>query len=38
VCRRAERPSSLAAHEDVSQPSRIYLNRLSDQLFSSLAR
>jgi cob(I)alamin adenosyltransferase len=34
VCRRAERAVvALAAHEDVSQPSRIYLNRLSDLLF-----
>ena len=34
VCRRAERAVvALAANEDVSQPSRIYLNRLSDLLF-----
>jgi cob(I)alamin adenosyltransferase len=34
VCRRAERSLvGLAAHESVSMPSRIYLNRLSDLLF-----
>lgn len=34
VCRRAERAVvALAAHEPVTQPSRIYLNRLSDLLF-----
>ena len=34
VCRRAERAVvGLASHDDVSQPTRIYLNRLSDLLF-----
>ena len=34
VCRRAERAVvALAAHDPVSQPSRVYLNRLSDLLF-----
>jgi cob(I)alamin adenosyltransferase len=34
ICRRAERAVvALAAHDEVSQSSRIYLNRLSDLLF-----